>query len=214
MRYDSAMAAWDAIIPRFDRALRTVCGVHRAGRPSPGRTVPEGLMSPEDRAEAAALMRVNHAGEICAQALYEAQAATSRDPAVRAALRAAAIEEEDHLAWCDARIRELGGRTSALASVWYAGAFAIGALAGAAGDRWSLAFLAETEHQVESHLQGHLDRLSPADARTREVVRAMQCDERGHREAAIGLGAPDMPAPVRFAMRQAARVMTAVAHRV
>jgi ubiquinone biosynthesis monooxygenase Coq7 len=159
-------------------------------------------------------MRVNHVGEVCAQALYQGQALTARNESNRSALERAALEEEDHLAWSAERIRELGGRPSLLNPLWYAGSLAIGALAGALGDRWSLAFLAETERQVEEHLSGHLHSLPRQDARTRAVVEAMRADEARHRAAAIELGAAELPAPARAAMRLASKVMTTVAYRV
>ena len=172
------------------------------------------MLSDAERARAAALMRVNHVGEICAQALYQGQALTARDPAARAALEQAAREEQDHLVWSAERIRELGGRPSLLNPAWYAGAFAMGALAGALGDRWNLAFLAETEHQVEEHLSGHLEALPAEDRRTRAVVEAMRADEARHRSSALELGAAELPGPVKLAMRLASKVMTTVAYRV
>ena len=207
-------AGIDRAICVFDRALRTLAGVHRAGRDFPAAGMAEGVLDAESRAEAAALMRVNHVGEVCAQALYQGQALTARDPRNRQALEHAALEEQDHLAWSAQRIRELGGRASLLNSVWYLGAFAAGAVAGALGDRWNLAFLAETERQVEDHLTGHLARLAQADRKTRAVVAAMRDDEARHRESAIALGAADLPAPVKQCMRAMAKVMTTVAHRV
>jgi len=159
-------------------------------------------------------MRVNHVGEVCAQALYQGQALTARDARNRAKLEEAAREEEDHLAWSAERIDALGGRLSLLNPLWYAGALAIGVGAGLLGDRWNLAFLAETERQVEAHLDGHLDALPEADARTRAVVTQMREDEAKHRRMALTLGAAEMPAPLRAAMRGMARVMTAVAYRV
>src|SRR2546421_5080026 len=202
----------DRLIGEFDRALRAIAGVANAVRPSPGLGKPEAELDARDRAHAAALMRVNHVGEICAQALYQGQSLTARNPEVKAALEQAAREEQDHLAWSIERIRELGGRPSLLNPFWYAGSFAIGALAGALGDKWNLAFLAETERQVEQHLSGHLGRLSSQDARTRAVVEAMRADEARHRATAVELGAADLPAPVKLAMRFASRVMTTVAY--
>lgn len=204
----------DRLISEFDRALRAVAGVHHAGRASPAEQVTDSSLEEEDRAHAAALMRVNHVGEVCAQALYQGQALTARDPHARDALAKAAREEEDHLAWSAQRIRELRGRPSLLNPVWYAGSLAIGAAAGALGDRWSLAFLAETERQVEEHLAGHLGALPPEDARTRAVVEAMKADEARHRAAALELGAAELPGPAKLAMRLAARVMTTVAYRL
>jgi len=204
----------DRLIAEFDRALRAVAGVAHASRPSPAERLPEHPVSEEERAHAAALMRVNHVGEVCAQALYQGQALTAREPAARAALEKAAREEEDHLAWSAERIRELGGRPSLLNPLWYVGAFAMGAFAGALGDKWNLAFLAETERQVEEHLGGHLEALPQDDRRTRAVVEAMRADEARHRASALGLGAAELPAPVKRAMRLASKVMTTVAYRV
>jgi ubiquinone biosynthesis monooxygenase Coq7 len=208
------MISLDQAISAFDSALRTVAGVHRAARPTPGESLPEADLDAAERTHSAALMRVNHVGEVCAQALYQGQALTARDPANRAALERAALEEQDHLAWSAQRIGELGGRTSLLNPLWYAGALAMGAVAGALGDRWNLAFLAETERQVEEHLTGHLDHLSPADRKTREVVAAMRDDEARHRDTAIALGAAQLPEPVRLGMRAMAKIMTTVAHRI
>jgi ubiquinone biosynthesis monooxygenase Coq7 len=204
----------DSLIVEFDRALRSVAGVARATRPSPAEAVAEAGLAQAERSHAAALMRVNHVGEVCAQALYQGQALTARERATREGLARAAREEEDHLAWSAQRIRELGGRPSLLNPLWYAGALAMGAAAGALGDRWNLAFLAETERQVEEHLSGHLDALPPADGRTRAVVEAMRADEARHRDSAIAMGAAEFPAPVKRAMRLAARFMTTVAYRV
>jgi ubiquinone biosynthesis monooxygenase Coq7 len=204
----------DRVILEFDRALRAVAGVHHATRPSPAGGLLEAQIDDSEKRHAAALMRVNHVGEVCAQALYQGQALTARNESNRSALERAALEEEDHLAWSAERIRELGGRPSLLNPLWYAGSLAIGALAGALGDRWSLAFLAETERQVEEHLSGHLHSLPRQDARTRAVVEAMRADEARHRAAAIELGAAELPAPARAAMRLASKVMTTVAYRV
>jgi ubiquinone biosynthesis monooxygenase Coq7 len=204
----------DRVIEGFDIALRAVAGVHRAQRPSPAEGQAEGAFDDRERAHAAALMRVNHVGEVCAQALYQGQALTARDPGNRQALEHAALEEQDHLAWSAERIEELGGRLSFANPLWYVGAFAIGAAAGALGDRWSLAFLAETERQVEEHLSSHLSQLSGEDRRTRAVVEQMRADEARHRDTAISLGAAELPAPVRTAMRLMSRVMTTVAHRI
>jgi ubiquinone biosynthesis monooxygenase Coq7 len=204
----------DALILEFDRALRAVAGVVQASRPSPAQQVPETPVDDDQRAHAAALMRVNHVGEVCAQALYQGQALTARHAAARGTLEQAAREEQDHLAWSAERIRELGGRPSLLNPLWYAGSFAIGAVAGALGDKWNLAFLAETERQVEEHLSGHLESLPQDDRRTRAVVEAMRADEARHRASAVELGAAELPEPVRRAMRLASKVMTTVAYRV
>ncbi len=204
----------DRLIGEFDRALRAIAGVAQAARPSPGAPVPETEMNDEERAHAAALMRVNHVGEVCAQALYQGQALTAREERAREALEEAAREEEDHLAWSAARIAELGGRLSLLNPLWYAGSFAMGAAAGALGDRWNLAFLAETERQVEEHLTGHLEALPAEDRRTRAVVEGMRADEARHRASALRLGAAELPGPVKLAMRLASRVMTTLAYRL
>jgi ubiquinone biosynthesis monooxygenase Coq7 len=204
----------DRLIAGFDRALRTVAGVHRAQRPFPAERVDDVDLDARAREHAGALMRVNHVGEVCAQALYQGQALTARREDMRGSLEEAAREEEDHLAWSAQRIRELGGRPSLLNPLWYAGSFAIGAAAGALGDRWNLAFLAETEHQVEEHLSGHLAQLDPADRRTAVVVEAMRADEAKHRAAALALGAAELPAPAKIAMRVLAKAMTSVAYRV
>ena len=204
----------DRLIHEFDRALRAIAGVANASRPSPAERKPESELQDAERRHAAALMRVNHVGEICAQALYQGQALTARDAHAKAALEQAAREEEDHLAWSAQRIRELGGRPSLLNPLWYAGSLAIGAVAGALGDRWNLAFLAETEHQVEEHLTGHLQALPANDERTRAVVEAMRSDEAKHRATALRLGAAELPQPAKAAMRLASKVMTTVAYRV
>lgn len=204
----------DRLIHEFDRALRAITGVTNAARPSPGDGRAEAELDGRERAHAAALMRVNHVGEICAQALYQGQALVARDRRSKAALDQAAREEEDHLAWSLQRIRELGGRPSLLNPLWYAGSLAIGAAAGALGDRWNLAFLAETEHQVEEHLAGHLAALPSNDQRTRAVVEGMRRDEAKHRTTALRLGAAELPAPAKAAMRLAAKVMTTVAYRI
>jgi ubiquinone biosynthesis monooxygenase Coq7 len=204
----------DRLIGEFDRALRTVSSVAEPSRLSPAAALPEAELSEHDRRHAAALMRVNHVGEVCAQALYQGQALTARDPHARRALERAAREEEDHLAWSAQRVDELGGRTSWLNPVWYAGAFTIGTVAGVLGDRWNLGFLAETERQVEEHLSGHLERLPEKDERTRTLVEAMRADEARHRDTAVRLGAAALPAPVKLAMRFASGLMTRIAYRV
>src|SRR6266480_7767780 len=208
------MISVDRLIGEFDKALRAVAGVARSTRTSPADLIEEATLDEAARAHAAALMRVNHVGEICAQALYQGQSLTARDEEAKRAFEQAAREEQDHLAWSADRIRELGGRPSLLNPLWYAGSFAIGAAAGVLGDRWNLAFLAETERQVEEHLSGHLEALPAEDRRTRSVVEAMRADEARHRATAVGLGAADLPAPVKLAMRFASRVMTTVAYRI
>ncbi len=203
----------DLLISAADRALRTVVATPSAARPYPAAGQAEAAELPAaERAEAAALMRVNHVGEVCAQALYEAQALGTPDPRLREAFAEAAREETDHLAWTARRIGELGGRTSLLNPLWYGGAFAIGLVAARLGDRVSLGFMAETERQVEQHLQGHLERLPPADSASRAVVDQMRADESRHGQAALELGGAELPLPARLAMRLAAKVMTTTAH--
>lgn len=204
----------DCLIVGFDRALRAVSGVHRAERPSPSGTIPESELEPRQRAHAAALMRVNHVGEVCAQALYQGQALTAHDATARRSLEQAARDEEDHLSWSAQRVDELGGRLSLLNPLWYAGSLAMGVAAGALGDRWNLAFLAETERQVETHLSGHLEQLAPGDRRTRAVVEAMRVDEVKHRDTAVALGAAELPGPVKLAMRVLSRIMTTLAYHI
>jgi ubiquinone biosynthesis monooxygenase Coq7 len=171
-------------------------------------------MPAAERQRSGALMRVNHVGEVCAQALYQAQALTARTPALRQQMQQAAREEMDHLAWTEQRLQELGDRPSLLNPLWYAGSFAIGLLAGRLGDSASLGFVVETERQVEQHLAGHLDRLPEADARSRAIVDQMRADERRHADDAQQAGGQDLPAPVRWLMRGAAKVMTTTAHRI
>jgi ubiquinone biosynthesis monooxygenase Coq7 len=189
-----------------------VAGVAEAARRSPAEGVAEAELAAGEREHAAALMRVNHVGEVCAQALYQGQALASSGREIKTALARAASEEADHLAWSAQRIRELGGRASLLNPFWYAGALALGYATGKLGDRWNLGFLAETERQVESHLQGHLDRLGERDAKTRAVIKAMQQEEAGHRKTAEELGARELPPPLRQGMRWAAKLMTATSY--
>lgn len=198
----------DDLIIGFDRGLRTLFAPARSVRETPGVTVPEAEMSPAQRAQAAALMRVNHSGEICAQALYQGQALTARDNAARAALEQAAQEETEHLAWTEGRIAELGGHKSLLNPLWYAGSFAIGAAAGLLGDKWNLGFLAETERQVVNHLEGHLGRLPQEDGRSRAIVEQMRDDEARHATTALAHGGAELPEPVKAAMKLSSRVMT------
>jgi ubiquinone biosynthesis monooxygenase Coq7 len=208
------MLSTDDLIASADLALRTLRRGASAGRPMPraGLADTEPTLSPDERRLSGALMRVNHVGEVCAQALYAAQALTARTPELRAQMVAAGREETDHLAWLERRLDELGDRTSLLNPLWYAGAFAIGLAAGRAGDRVSLGFVVETERQVEAHLAGHLDRLPAGDADSRAVVAQMQADEARHADDALAAGGAPMPLPVRWLMRAAARVMTRTAH--
>lgn len=202
----------DRLIVEFDKALRAVALSAASRRPNPAADLPEADLSEHERRHAAALMRVNHVGEICAQALYQGQSVTSRTPSLRVELAQAAQEETEHLAWTEARIAELGGRKSLLNPLWYGGALAIGLAAGAGGDRWSLGFLAETERQVGAHLDGHLKRLPAADRRSRAIVAQMRSDELAHAAAAVRLGAAELPRPVGMAMRVASGFMTRLAY--
>lgn len=204
----------DRLIGELDTALRVVSGPAQGATPSPAAGMPEPELSPGERRRSAALMRVNHAGEIAAQALYRGQAVVARDPVQREALLQAGQEEYEHLAWCETRVRQLGGRTSLLAPLWYSGSFVIGALAGLAGDRISLGFLAETERQVSDHLGSHLQRLPADDAPSRQIVAAMQDEEIAHGEDARARGGAELPAPVRSLMRTTARIMTTLAQRI
>jgi ubiquinone biosynthesis monooxygenase Coq7 len=202
----------DALIREFDRGLRTVAAANVAVRPNPAGPVPESVTEAAARRHAAGLMRVNHAGEIAAQALYHGQALTARDGKVRAKLLDAARDETDHLAWCEARVRELDSHTSLLAPVWYLGAFTIGAVTGLAGDRTSLGFVAETERQVVEHLESHLHELPEGDERSRRIVGQMQDDEARHGSDATQAGGRELPRPIRELMRRAARIMTRTAY--
>jgi 3-demethoxyubiquinol 3-hydroxylase len=198
----------DQLLIAADEALRTLAGVATAARPLPGRDEAGGSQS----RHSAGLMRVNHSGEICAQALYSGQALFARSPEVRAALQTAAAEERDHLAWCRTRLQELGSRTSLLDPAWYAGSFALGMASGLLGDRWSMGFLAETEAQVERHLEGHLDELPADDRRSRAIVVQMRDDEQRHGAMGRSLGATELPYPVKLAMKATSKVMTRTAY--
>lgn len=202
----------DKLITTFDKGLRTLFAASTAVRPRPDAHLDEPVLDGASKAHAATLMRINHVGEICAQALYSGQALTSRSPYIVKALEHAADEETDHLAWCEARIKELGGRKSLLNPVWYAGSFTLGAIAGALGDKWNLGFLAETENQVSTHLQNHLSRLNETDIKTRTIVHQMQQDEAAHAQEAGQLGASELPALVKAGMRFASKIMTKTAY--
>jgi ubiquinone biosynthesis monooxygenase Coq7 len=203
----------DRAIVSFDRALRTLAGVAHVSRPVPGADLPEAALSEDERRHAAALMRVNHTGEVCAQALYSAQAMVARDPSIEARFAAAAREEEEHLAWTQQRLADLQDHTSYLNPLWYAGSFAIGTVAGIVGDRVNLGFVVETERQVEEHLTSHLDRLPEGDARSRAIVGAMRADEARHGGMAHEAGGIALPPPIPTLMRAAANIMKAVAYR-
>lgn len=204
----------DQLIAGFDRTLRTLAGVASSARPVPGRDLPEVELQDDEKRHAAGLMRVNHTGEVCAQALYAAQALVARNPAIREQFAQAAREEEEHLAWTQSRLGELGARPSLLNPLWYAGSFAIGVAAGVAGDEVNLGFVVETERQVEEHLGGHVERLPPQDARSRAIVEQMREDEARHGAMALAAGGLPLPFPVRGLMRAAADVMRVVAYRV
>lgn len=206
------MGILDPFIMQVDRALRTVFAKAPAARPLPGAELPEGEMTVSQQRHVAALMRVNHVGEVCAQALYAGQAFTAQDNAMRQALEQAAWEETEHLNWTEQRIAELGGRKSLLNPLWYVGAWTIGAVAGRLGDPVSLGFLAETERQVEAHLDGHLCQLPVADCRSRAIIARMKADEIKHAQTAIGLGASELPGLAKGAMKAAARAMTGTAY--
>ena len=204
--------AVDDLILGIDKALRTLFVAASTLRSVPGSGEVEADLSLAEKASAGALMRVNHVGEICAQALYQGQVLTCCDEEIRAALEKAAVEETEHLAWTERRILELGARKSILNPLWYLGALSIGVVVGRVGDGWNLGFLAETERQVEAHLDSHLDKLPKQDVRSRSIVAQMKSDEQRHAETAVALGAKELPAPARQAMRLAARVMTRTAY--
>ncbi len=202
----------DKLIATFDSGLRTVFAGAQASRPRPDAALDEPALEDVSKAHAAALMRINHVGEVCAQALYSGQALTSRNARIVNALQHAAAEETDHLAWCEARINELGGRKSLLNPLWYTGSFALGAIAGKLDDKWNLGFLAETENQVSKHLQNHLDQLDETDIKTRTIVNQMQQDEAAHALEANQLGAGELPAAVKAGMKFASKIMTSTAY--
>ena len=203
----------DAAIAALDRALRSVFAPARAARPIPGAPGKDAVaLTSAQQRESAALMRVNHSGELAAQALYHGQALVARSATTRALLMEAARGEADHLAWCETRLAELGARPSLLNPLWYAGSFAIGALSALAGDRASLGFVVETERQVERHLDGHLGRLPVGDSRSRAILETMRAEEIQHGATAAAAGGERLPAPVRALMRQTARVMTGTAY--
>ncbi len=202
----------DRLIVEFDKGLRTLFSRAHSARDYPDANVPEASMNETEKKNAAALMRVNHSGEICAQALYQGQALTARDPAVQRKLQQAAQEETEHLAWTARRVHELGGHLSVLNPFWYTGSLAIGAVAGLLGDRWNLGFLAETERQVGDHLQSHLDRLPAQDEKSRAIVKQMYSDETGHADMARSLGGAELPQPVQLAMKLNGKVMTGASY--
>jgi len=202
----------DRLIVEFDKGLRTLFSQAHSARPYPDAEVPDAAMDEGEKKHAAALMRVNHSGEICAQALYQGQALTARDPVVQQKLEQAAQEETEHLAWTARRVRELGGHLSLLNPFWYVGSLVIGATAGMLGDKWNLGFLAETERRVGNHLQSHLESLPPQDEKSRAIVRQMYADETSHADMAVSLGGIALPLPVQLVMKLNGKVMTGTAY--
>ena len=199
----------DTLLLGLDQALRTLFGHPRVtGRPYPAEGLPEAELDERQRDHVSRLMRIDHTGEVCAQALYQGQALSARDPATRDAMEQSADEENDHLAWCERRVEELGGRLSLLNPLWYLGSFAIGATAGMIGDKWSLGFVAETEKQVEAHLQSHLDEIPPEDRRSRAILEQMKTDEAEHGRKAMAQGGARLPAPIQAAMKLTSKLMT------
>ena len=213
-RQAHTLSPFDSFIAAADSALRTLSGSSHASRPCPSAPESGLALAPDERRLSGALMRVNHVGEVCAQALYSAQGLVTRDPRLQRQFEEAAREETDHLAWTQRRLDELGARPSLLNPLWYAGAFGIGLIAGRAGDRISLGFVVETERQVEQHLADHLTRLPANDTASRAVVRQMKADEARHGAMAQDAGAAELPAPMRWIMRRVAQVMTFTAHRI
>ena len=206
------ITAIDRALIAVDNALRTISGALTSSRATPGEKNADPA-SPEERRHVAGLMRVDHAGEICAQALYAGQSLMARDDRVREALEHAGAEERDHLAWCAERLRELDSHPSLLTPFWYAGSLALGVASGAAGDRWSMGFLVETERQVEKHIDGHIERLPSGDSRSRAILERMREDEIGHANTGSSMGAAELPPPIKAAMRLVAKVMTETAYR-
>ena len=205
----------DRCIANTDQALRTLFGEPvGSGRDNPANPAVNSELSSTDKARSVCMMRVNHAGEVCAQALYQGQALTARRKETRDRMKQASDEENDHLAWCRQRIDELGGHTSLLNPLWYTGSLAIGAASGLIGDKWSLGFLAETEHQVVKHLDGHLQKLPADDNRSRLILEQMKLDEARHETSAHNAGAADLPEPVKKLMEMASRVMTTTTYRI
>jgi ubiquinone biosynthesis monooxygenase Coq7 len=214
-QHNKHLQGFDALILQLDQALRTlVPGSSSARRVTPAANIAETTLSPQEREHAAGLMRINHTGEVCAQALYQGQALTAKLPDIRAAMEAAAQEEVDHLAWCEQRLRELDSRSSYLNPLWYAMSFGLGAAAGMAGDRWSLGFVAETEEQVCEHLNEHLERLPPNDAKSQAVLRQMLVDENIHGETARKAGGAELPMPIQLGMKLLASVMKKTSYKI
>lgn len=205
----------DRLIIEFDTALRSVVGGANAGRPTPGSEVAtNNSLNAVERKHSAGLMRVNHVGEVCAQALYQSQKLVARNPQIQEMLNHSGQEEMDHLAWCETRLQELGSHTSYLNPLWYAGSFAIGLAAGLAGDKWSLGFVAETEKQVENHLESHLEKLPKDDQRSRAIVDQMRIDEIEHGQAAKNAGGAVLPELIQKMMQVMSKVMTSTAYKI
>lgn len=202
----------DQIIIGFDKGLRTLLSKAQTVRDYPDEAIAEAPLNDAEKKHAAGLMRINHSGEICAQALYQGQAFTARDPLVQQKLEQAAWEETEHLAWTSRRVEELGGHLSVLNPVWYTGSLALGTFAGLLGDKWNLGFLAETERQVGGHLQEHLQELPPQDAKSRAIVQQMYTDEIGHSDMAIRLGGAELPAPIKLTMQLSSKILTRTAY--
>ncbi len=202
----------DKLIIEFDKGLKTLTASAHSVRPHPDKNIQETELSAEEKRHALGLMRVNHCGEVCAQALYNGQSLTAKNPQIVGALQQASKEETEHLAWCEKRIHALGGHTSFLNPLWYAGSFTLGAIAGAIGDKWNLGFLAETEHQVGAHLENHLHELPASDEKSRAILEQMKTDEAQHADTAIGLGGAELPAPIKAAMKQMSKVMTSTTY--
>jgi ubiquinone biosynthesis monooxygenase Coq7 len=209
------MSPIDRLVIEFDTALRSVLGGANAQRPTPGSEISsKSALDTLERKHAAGLMRVNHVGEVCAQALYQSQKLVARNPQIQEMLSHSGQEEMDHLAWCETRLQELGSHTSYLNPFWYAGSFAIGLAAGLAGDKWSLGFVAETEKQVENHLESHLEKLPQEDQRSRAIVEQMRIDEIEHGQAALHAGGVALPEPVQKMMQLMSKVMTETAYKI
>jgi 3-demethoxyubiquinol 3-hydroxylase len=200
----------DRLIVEFDKGLKTLTANAHSVRPHPDQNINQATedLTSEEKRHAASLMRINHCGEVCAQALYNGQALTAKSPETVKALEQASKEETEHLAWCEKRIQELGGHTSFLNPIWYASSFTLGAIAGALGDKWNLGFLAETERQVGRHLNHHLETLPSNDAKSRAILEQMKIDEAEHAKTAVHLGAAELPTPIKAAMQSMSKVMT------
>lgn len=202
----------DKFIIEFDKGLRTLAASARSVRQHPDEKITDTQLNADEKRHAIGLMRINHCGEVCAQALYNGQALTANNPQTVKALQQASKEETEHLAWCEKRIQDLGGHTSVFNPLWYAGSFTLGAIAGAIGDKWNLGFLAETERQVGAHLDKHLQELPAGDSKSRAILEQMKIDEAEHANTAVRLGGAELPKPVKLAMKQMSKVMTSTTY--